>query len=143
MAKLFYIPLKMRCVKQTIRTKYKDFPAYVIKDSPARSNKGRIIVDNNFLKNYSEEAKAAFLFHEEYHQKRPRIFNWMLHMCIRLKIKKPIWDEELRADAYAANKVGKKAVKAFLTKAKEQYVKGIIAYNPGIHPPVEERIRRL
>jgi len=135
--------IKTRCIKDKIICKNKVFNVYIIKDCYAKVIGNKIIIDDNFLK-YPKNIQFALLYHEEYH-----LYNWsnllkFIWNVIKFKsIIKARWEEEYNADIYSSKKTSKKDVISFLKKAKKEYDKGNIKYNPKTHPLIEDRINRV
>lgn len=145
MSKVYNLFMKVRCIKMGLSYKDKKFNVYLIKDSPAKVIwNDKIVINDLFLRNLNKEEQIAILYHEEYHKKFIAFLKQIWYL-IRyfFNLRKTKWQEEFDADKYSAKKVGKNNVLSFLKKAKKDYEKNIVKYNPKTHPSIEERIKRI
>lgn len=141
--KIKNIGLSMRCIRKTLDYNGKKFNLYIIKDSPARTTLSRIIVNDLFFEGFNKIEQEAILYHEKYHQKFFTLLKKIIYPIKFLNFKKARWQEELDADNYAKNVVGKDAIKNVIIKLKKFSQQGKIVYNQKSHPPYEERIRNI
>jgi len=132
-----------RCVKGSIRHGGREFVFYIVKDPPAKSALGGIIVNDLFFKTYTKEERVALLYHEMYHLSRRNCVLQIPRILRYLSIKKANYEEEYTADRHAAKMAGMGHVIGLLKKSQQLYDKGLVKYNPKTHPTIDERIARL
>src|SRR3989344_3840859 len=103
-----------------------------------------IRISKQFFEKFNPAQRVAILWHEFYHCRHGGFPVFLkLLLAEDFNIIKPKWDEEYNADKFSATENNPESCLSVLEVCKILYKKGTIERNKKLHPPIEERIKRI